>query len=72
MRDLCLSKCPEYFEPEYFSKFQRSLRKGFSAQQFLLSILKLWKSAVNSQQNSGHSVRIFKSEHKEKTCIPSC
>ena len=40
---------PNYFEP-FFSKFQCGFRKGFSAQQCLLSMLEKWKLAVDNRK----------------------
>ena len=42
----------KFFEP-FFSKFQCGFRKGFSTQQYLLSMLKKWKSAVDNQKRFG-------------------
>ena len=42
----------KYFEP-FFSKFQCGFRKGFSAEQCLLSMLEKWKSAVDNQKRFG-------------------
>ena len=39
----------KYFVP-FFSKFQCSFRKGFSAKQCLLSMLEKWKSAADNQK----------------------
>ena len=39
----------KYFEP-FFSKFQCSFRKDFSAQQCLLSVLEKWKSAAENKK----------------------
>ena len=40
---------PNYFEP-FLSKFQCGFRKGFSAQQCLLSMLEKWKLAVDNRK----------------------
>ena len=42
----------KYFEP-FFSKFHCSFGKGFSAQQFLLSMIEKSKSAVDFQKRLG-------------------
>ena len=47
-----LKQMSKYFEP-FFSKFQCGFRKGFSAQQCLLSMLEKWKSAFDNQKRFG-------------------
>ena len=42
----------EYFD-SFFSKFQCGFRKGYSAQHYLLSKLRKWKSAVNNKKTFG-------------------
>ena len=42
----------KYFEP-FFSKFQCGFRKGFSAQQCLLSMFEKQKLAVDNQKRFG-------------------
>ena len=42
----------KYVKP-FFSKFQCGFRKGFSAQQCLLSMLEQWKSAADNQKRFG-------------------
>ena len=42
----------KYVKP-FFSKFQCGFRKGFSAQQCLLSILEQWKSAADNHKRFG-------------------
>ena len=42
----------EYFE-QFLSKYQCGFRKGFSAQNSLLSMLEKWKSAVDNKKVSG-------------------
>ena len=42
----------KYVKP-FFSKFQCGFRKGFSAQQCLLSMLEQWKSAADNHKRFG-------------------
>ena len=46
MREVCLRKC-QVFLMKFFSKYQHSFRKGFSAQQCLLSLLEKWKRSID-------------------------
>ena len=54
---LCLKimfkQMSEYFESSFFSKYQCGFRKGFSAQHYLVSMLKKWKSATDSKNSFG-------------------
>ena len=43
----------EYFERSFFSKYQCAFRKGFSAQQRLVSMLEKWKSATDNKRSFG-------------------
>ena len=42
----------EYFE-QFLSKYQCGFKKGFSAQQCLLLMLKKWKSAIDNRKMFG-------------------
>ena len=43
----------EYFESSFFSKYQCGFRKGFSAQDCLLSMLEKWNSATDNKKAFG-------------------
>ena len=43
----------ELFESSFFSKYQCGLRKGFSAQHCLVSMLEKWKSATDNKKSFG-------------------
>ena len=43
----------EYFESSFFSKYQCELKKGFSAEHCLVSLLEKWKSAIDNKNSFG-------------------
>lgn len=51
----------------FFSKFQCSFRKGYSAQPCLLALIQKWKSAVDKRKSFGALLTVLS---KAFDCLP--